>query len=196
MSVGGFPGRFSCVFLFSALATVAVFSNAAAGKSELKEVFKKNVVKAENGDVVVSNFPELLRNVKKYRWEWRYKISDTDVQRKIDEGIPVYCWIWISQEYYETLKERTQKRKEYGNVKEWTKSKDLRDIKLHRIDRKEMSRRWCVIDGYNKTSGEFRMCKANVRNYLPYIDYVESSLVWITEKEFRYFLGSVCTARF
>lgn len=219
--------RVSCAVLFSALAVAPFFSDAEESKSELRERFRKNIDKAENGDVVIAGFrkPENLKDpegigmglvvclayvdpemdfdklsdsishavgkskkpdgsmpvaliiegAKKYLARknmsmQQVKFSGTAAQQKIEEGLPVLCWAADVQEYYGTLKERALKRKECSDIKEWTK--DLRKLGHQKIKHGKMFTQ-CIVDGYNKISGEFRLRG------------VAEDPVWITEKELK-----------
>ncbi len=103
----------------------------------------------------------------------RVTFSFAAVKKRLDDGVPLYCWIARSKAYETTFATRAKRRSSAESVKAW--AKDLEEF----VDKKMLGEAnaadRAIITGYNPVTQEIRL------QGLPKFP----DELWITEKELK-----------
>ncbi len=110
-------------------------------------------------------------------------VSVNNIAQRIDDGIPLFCWLKAHSEYRGEISQRTKERDACADIKEWSKNLKKSEIKNFAKGPNRVTK--VMIVGYNQTT----------REYL--IQGAADSRIWITEGEFKKCIyDDLCALRF
>ncbi len=109
--------------------------------------------------------------------------SLSNIAQRIDEGLPVYCWLFNSNEYGSSMTSRTKERDACADIREWAVL--LRKKEVKNGSKNSKTCKPALVMGYNATTKELMVWG------------VAPDRIWMTEREFKdYILQNAYALRF
>lgn len=110
------------------------------------------------------------------------KISGTNVSSRLDDGIPVFCWLAVNKFYKTDFTDRTKLRAQASNAADW--NKQLRKLEKKKFMEKTSTYIDSIICGYNKATKEYMVIGP------------APEPIWLTEKEINELISDAFVLRF
>ena len=110
------------------------------------------------------------------------RVSGTNISSRIDDGIPIFCWLAVNKFYKTDFTDRTKLRAQAKNTADW--NKQMRKLEKKNFKEKTSTYIDSIICGYNKATKEYMVIGP------------APEPIWLTEKEINELISDAFVLRF
>ena len=110
------------------------------------------------------------------------RVSGTNISSRIDDGIPIFCWLAVNKFYKTDFTDRTKVRAQAKNTADW--NKQMRKLEKKNFKEKTSTYIDSIICGYNKATKEYMVIGP------------APEPIWLTEKEINELISDAFVLRF